>query len=51
MTFLIMYRKYVHHFPERSQALKISLQGAVVAFIFMFAIALAAGYALVWNLM
>jgi len=46
MTFLIMYREYIHHFPDRAQPLRISLQAAFAAFVFMFVMALLAGYAL-----
>jgi hypothetical protein len=50
-TFLIMYREYIHHFADRREPLRISLQAAVVAFVFMFAMALVAGYALARYLM
>jgi H+/Cl- antiporter ClcA len=46
MAYLITYEEYVHHFPDKRQPKKLSLQAGLFAFAVIFGIALLAGYLL-----
>ena len=46
MAYLITYNEYIHHFPDKKQPRKLSLQSAFAAFIFFLGLTLSIGFIL-----
>ena len=45
IAYIILYREYLHHFPDKAKPRRLALQGAVTTFVVFFVLSILFGYA------